>query len=131
VTGTDPVVWLRTTLDAAVSRADRWHDVECDVHTTSLGDAVVLQCATLCDCGGPAAVLRRIAADRKLLDDLLAEKHHVCIDSWYTCPAATEERDGGTYAETTGGGSCDCGRDERVQRRVRLLAEGWGWEETT
>jgi hypothetical protein len=61
------VVWLREAMDAAERAASRWHDVECDVHTTSLTDAAVLQSATLCDCGGPTAVLRRIAADRKTL----------------------------------------------------------------
>ncbi|MFF7190508.1 DUF6221 family protein [Streptomyces sp. NPDC008222] len=77
----------------------------------------------------PTAVLRRITKDRELLDDILAEKHHISDDPWYTCPAATRERDGGTYAETEGGGQCSCGRDERAQRRIRTLAEGYGWTE--
>lgn len=82
---------------------------------------------------GPAAVLRRIAADRKLLDDLLAERHHVNEgDCWYTCAAATEEADGGeTCDDKRRGKPCDCGRDMRVARRVRLLAEAWGWTEET
>lgn len=77
----------------------------------------------------PAVVLRRCAADRALLDDLTAERHHVNDgDCWYTCAAATEHRDGGeTCDDERRGGPCDCGRDTRVQRRVRLLAEGWGW----
>ncbi|MFB8182615.1 DUF6221 family protein [Streptomyces sp. NPDC055966] len=74
----------------------------------------------------PAAVLRRIAVDRQLLDDLLTEQHNVVEDPAYTCPAATAERDGGRNYHP---GACNCGRDERVQRRVRLFAEGYGWTE--
>jgi hypothetical protein len=78
----------------------------------------------------PAAVLRRVAADRRLLDDLLNERHEVVEDDWYTCPAATVERDGGECCdENRIGDPCNCGRDERAKRRVRLLAEGYGWEE--
>ncbi|MGW2692353.1 hypothetical protein ACWC3Y_10885 [Streptomyces sp. NPDC001296] len=64
------LAWLRETLDTAEKRADRWHDVECLVHDISLADAVVLQGATLCVCDGPAAVLRRITADRKTLAEI-------------------------------------------------------------
>lgn len=76
----------------------------------------------------PKAVLRRIKADRELLADLLAEKHMVNDgDCWYTCPAATQERDGGeTCNDGLEGEPCDCGRDERVERRIRIIAEGWG-----
>jgi hypothetical protein len=73
----------------------------------------------------PAAVLRRITADRALLDDLLDEKHYVLEDSWYRCSAANRAGD------RNGNEKCDCGRDERVQRQVRLLAEGYGWTEET
>ncbi|MFJ8006098.1 DUF6221 family protein [Streptomyces fagopyri] len=77
----------------------------------------------------PAAVLRGIAADRALLDDVLAEKHFVLEeDCWYTCGAATEEHDGGDTCDTGRRGKpCDCGRDARVARRVQLLAERYGW----
>jgi hypothetical protein len=59
--------WITQQIDTAAERADRWHDIECDVHATTLIDATVIQGATLCDCGGPAAVLRRCAVDRRLL----------------------------------------------------------------
>jgi hypothetical protein len=98
------VVWLRETLDAAERSADRWHDIECDVHVTNLTDAAVLQSATLCDCGGPAAVLRRIVADRKMLDEL--------------------ER-------ITGGDYLDDGELPLAEYVLRLLAGGWGWAEET
>ena len=80
----------------------------------------------------PASVLRRVKADRAILADLLAERHLVVDgDCWFTCTAATEDRDGGACCDDDRrGGPCDCGRDARVERRVRLLAESWGWEET-
>lgn len=59
--------WITQQIDNTAAHADRWHDTECAVHDTSLIDATVLQGATLCDCGGPAAVVRRCAADRKIL----------------------------------------------------------------
>jgi hypothetical protein len=79
----------------------------------------------------PDAVLRHIAADRALLADLKEERHEVVDgDCWYTCLAATEERDGGTSCRENGSADrrCDCGRDARVERRVRTIAEGWGWK---
>jgi hypothetical protein len=115
--------WITQQIDATAARADRWHDIECDAHTTTLIDAAVIQGATLCDCGGPASVLRRCAVDRRLLTDLLAEKHTVCDDSWYHCVAA----DGTGDRDCTQ--PCDCGRDERVERRMRLLAEAYGYDE--
>ncbi|MCC9307711.1 DUF6221 family protein [Kitasatospora sp. RB6PN24] len=76
----------------------------------------------------PAAVLRRVASERELLADLLAERHLVVEDPWYSCSVATEERDGGECRDGGRlGGPCDCGRDERVERRVLLLAEAWDW----
>lgn len=77
----------------------------------------------------PDAVLRRIATDRKLLDDLLAERHDDSEeDVWYACATLTDD-DGDPVCpdETRAPGPCDCGRDARVARRVRLLAEAWGW----
>lgn len=80
----------------------------------------------------PHAVLGRIKAERALIADLLSERHHVANDPWYTCQAATEERDGGEYGnEKYRGWPCDCGRDARVERRLRIMAEGWGWTEST
>ena len=71
----------------------------------------------------PARVLREVAAKRALLDDLLASRHDVVEDCWYTCAAATEEHDGGETCDASRrGGPCDCGRDARIQRYARLLA---------
>ncbi|MGW0837507.1 DUF6221 family protein [Streptomyces prunicolor] len=71
----------------------------------------------------PARVLREIGSKRQLLADVLAETHTVVEDCWYTCPAATEEHDGGqTCYDASEGKPCNCGRDARVARRLQLLA---------
>jgi hypothetical protein len=71
----------------------------------------------------PTRVLAEVEAKRQLLADALAEKHTVVEDCWYTCPAATEERDGGeTCNDADSGKPCNCGRDARVEQRLRLLA---------
>lgn len=68
-------------------------------------------------------VIADLDAKLALLEDLLAERHDVVEDCWYTCAAATEERDGGeTCNEGRQGGPCDCGRDARVNRRLLILA---------
>ncbi|WP_445520419.1 DUF6221 family protein [Streptomyces sp. NEAU-174] len=80
----------------------------------------------------PSVVLRRCAADRKLIADITAERHLVVEDCWYTCAAATEERDNGeTCDDERRGNPCDCGRDTRVERRLRIIAEGYGWTESS
>ena len=72
----------------------------------------------------PARVLREIEAKRQLLADVLAEGHFRNEeDNWYSCAALTDE-DGDPVCldESRAPGPCDCGRDARVARRVRLLA---------
>lgn len=63
-----------------------------------------------------------IDAKRQLIEDIISDRHRVVEDCWYTCPAATEERDGGESCHEDANGQCDCGRDKRVERRLRLLA---------
>lgn len=72
----------------------------------------------------PARVLREIDSKRRLLDDLLAEKHLTSEeDTWYACAALVDE-DGDPVCpnDARAPGPCDCGRDDRVLRRLRLLA---------
>lgn len=69
-------------------------------------------------------VLADLDAKLAIVDDLLAEKHEVVDDCWYTCSAATVERDGGESCDDDRrDGPCDCGRDARVERRLRILAK--------
>jgi hypothetical protein len=72
----------------------------------------------------PEGMLADLDAKLALVDDLLAERHEVVVDCWYTCAAATEENDGGeTCDDGRRGGDCDCGRDARVNRRLAILAQ--------
>lgn len=62
----------------------------------------------------PARVLCEIDAKRRLIADLLAEPHASVRpggSTWIYCDADSDPE-----------GSCECGRDERVNRRIRLLA---------
>lgn len=70
----------------------------------------------------PARVLAECEAKRALIADLNAERHEVVEDCWYTCAAATEDRDGGDCCNDSRGEDCDCGRDDRVARRLGFLA---------
>lgn len=67
----------------------------------------------------PERVLARVASLRALLDDLLAEPHLPPETLGHECPA-----------ELPVTGACDCGRDGRLARRLRLLAGACGQEET-
>jgi len=72
----------------------------------------------------PARVLAEVDAKRRLLADVLAEPHFRNEeDHWYTCAASTDQ-DGEPLCSDDGRapGPCDCGRDQSVTRRVRLLA---------
>ncbi|MFJ9847519.1 DUF6221 family protein [Kitasatospora sp. NPDC101155] len=140
----DVVAWLREELDRIEQTAQAAALADGPVWTHNLGDRWLVEGMdgpVIYDEGSPTdeqaqhialwdpqAVLRRVTADRQLLDDLLSERHTVVEDCWYTCPAATEEHDGGDCCDDDRrGGACNCGRDARVERRVRLLAEGYGW----
>ncbi|MDG9703769.1 DUF6221 family protein [Streptomyces sp. DH37] len=66
----------------------------------------------------PDGILADVEAKRALLDDLLADPHTDVEDSFYSCPAAP-----GAVGPRAGG-PCDpfeCGRDERLERRLKLL----------
>jgi hypothetical protein len=144
----DLVAWLRAQLDEdeRLAQAACW-DEQSDAWTARppqasyeqytvtdyLGDGVVIVRPENADDDGvgkhvaewdPARVLREIDDKRQLIADLVAERHLVNDgDDWYTCAAATEERDGGeTCDDDRRGKACDCGRDARVGRRLRLLA---------
>ena len=135
---TGALTYLTTALDSA-ERGARWAladdrhvgsgvriiDGELAIMPSAMSDGLAAHFTS----HDPARVLRRIKADRELLADFLAERHHVNDgDCWYTCRAATEERDGGeTCNDDERGKPCDCGRDARVERRVRNMAQGWGW----
>jgi hypothetical protein len=72
----------------------------------------------------PARVLREVTAKRALVESITAETHLVVdSDPYFTCNAATEERDGGeSWAREKWGTDCGCGRDDRVKTRLKILA---------
>jgi hypothetical protein len=70
------VRWLGVQLDADKARAAQWHDLECSIHEHQDGGLLKAVAAlevygevpgAVCDCGGPARVLREIDAKRQLL----------------------------------------------------------------
>jgi hypothetical protein len=66
---------------------------------------------------GPTAVLRRIAAGRKILE------LHQPVPGWPDeCTMCLSDR--GSWPETWSGDNYPC-------QTVRLLADGWGWTEET
>jgi hypothetical protein len=80
---------------------------------------------------GPARVLREVKAKRGLLAAILAEPHTVIYgDEFYSCsqavdpdPAPGEGGPGSGCADDGRAGQpCDCGRDARVERLLRILA---------
>lgn len=107
--------WITQQIDNTAASADRWHDTECATHDTTLIDATVLQSATLCDCGGPAAVLRRCQADRKIL-----EVHAPAGTQWdpYACNGCGIDSEYGHEVGHTN----DC-------ETLLALAEGYGLTE--
>jgi hypothetical protein len=84
---------------------------------------------------------RRVLADctarRRIIEAANGWRHEVVEDCWYTCPAATEDVDGGECCDDARRGTaCDCGRDRRVAVVLSALASvyadhpdfdpGWG-----
>lgn len=72
----DLASWLTFQLDEDTRTASSWHTLDCDIHAHLEGDADSVQATMamfhqapglVCDCGGPARMLREIDADRALL----------------------------------------------------------------
>lgn len=73
----------------------------------------------------PAGIAADLDTKEALLTDLLAEKHYVCDDPYYTCCAATRERDGDSCPGDEHhhlSNHCTCGLTERTTRRLHILA---------
>ena len=76
----------------------------------------------------PARVLRGVEAKRRLIADLLAQEHFLNDREWYGCRAVTDGR--GDEPDQPTGEPCTCGRDEDVERRLRLMASEWSTHES-
>lgn len=149
MTATDRMlVWLREALDAAevVARAaceggeGRWQQADPDrmpgfitgdhegYHVAYDEGYPTLEQATHIALHDPAAVLRRIAADRKILDEHASDgdpKYPQCVRCADTHPGDCEcgwHSLGGDHWRTAQTHPC---------ATVRALAEGYGWTEET
>jgi hypothetical protein len=72
----------------------------------------------------PARVLREVQAKRQIIDEVMSWRHTVNEeDGWYTCGAATQERDGGECFDERNIGECTCGLDDRRRAILAPLAE--------
>jgi hypothetical protein len=126
----------------AEDEAGAWsvHDVAaCDalLYEENLADATARTPA--CDCGYPARILRDVTAKRSLLAAITAEPHDYNPgDEFYSCSQAVdpdEDDPGENYPgsgcsnEERAGQPCDCGRDARVLRVLRILAGVYGTAE--
>jgi hypothetical protein len=64
-----------------------------------------------------------LAMRKQLVNVALSLKHSVCEDPWYTCPQATQERDGGeTIRDDMTGQPCECHVVETQQKLFTVLA---------
>lgn len=103
----DLVAFLRVRWDEAEAHAFRWHDLECEIYQC-LGAGLNAMVATVamfheapgavCDCGGPALVLRVVEADRGLLGQyerlLRAHARHKATEADLVADIEREERTG-------------------------------------
>lgn len=114
--------FVRTRLEAAECAAGS-RDTNAPIHETGCYYYNNTYDPAYCDCDGPMQALRAARAQIALLDDITAEKHLVVDgDCWFTCYAAKEDRDGGENCNDNAPDHCSCGRDDRVERRLRLMA---------
>lgn len=135
----DLTAWLRVCLDedeliVLAVDLDELGSLGVDIDT--YGSRAINNYLSLID---TEAVLKDIEAKRALLDLMASRRHHVEEDCWYTCAAATEERDGGECSnDARRGGPCDCGRDSLEQQVALTMAQiyagrpGWRteWRQT-
>ena len=80
----------------------------------------------------PARMAREVKAKRDLLAAILAERHdYIPGDSYYSCSQAVDPYEddpsekypgSGCSDECRAGQPCDCGRDARVERLLRIIA---------
>lgn len=112
---------------AEAAKSGPWRSDGGSVYATHPTDEVVdySESAPHIAANDPTAAIADLDAKLALLDDLVADRHfRLEEDNWYSCAALTDE-DGETLCidELRAGGPCDCGRDARVERRLRILAQ--------
>lgn len=121
--GDDHVSWVEFSEYASPVNRETWYPLVTEAQTY-VGDMLDDDLGHHIAANNPAAVIADCDIKLALIDDLLAERHEVVGDCWYTCVAATEEHDGGeTCNDDWRGRPCNCGRDARVNRRLGILAQ--------
>lgn len=74
----------------------------------------------------PARELRQVTAHRDLIAAILGQPHRQVDDGWYSCAQAADDDEpepgSACLDEDRAGGPCDCGRDARVERLLRIMA---------
>ena len=80
----------------------------------------------------PASTLRESATMRELIATILKEAHeYIPGDEFYSCSQAVDpysddkEPGSGCTDDDRRGDPCDCGRDLRVERLLRIIATRW------
>jgi hypothetical protein len=121
--GDDRVAAVQTFPDDVPARRELWLPLVTEAGSY-IGDTLDDEIGHHIAANDPADVIADCDAKLAIIDDLLAERHEVIEDPWYTCAAATEEHDGGRCCDQNRRGKpCDCGRDARLNRRLAILAQ--------
>lgn len=137
-----PGGWLRWQVRG--DGADRNSTTRDDRHPERIDDVAGVPIAAVSAAVGqhlvrhdPKTVLRRCAADRKLIADVQGWPHLTVGDTWYSCAQAIDdwEKDaapGSACAdEDRAGQPCDCGLVDRQRTVLMALAVGYGVLEPT
>lgn len=120
----DLVKPLRARLNELEAKALRARDGERTMHVDADDDIAPLLFNDEGEFDLPARVLRDVQAKRQIIDEVMSWRHRVNEeDGWYTCGAATEERDGGECFDERNIGECTCGLEERQRAILAPLAE--------
>lgn len=72
---------------------------------------------------GAQEAMKYLAALHKIVETTAEWRHEVVEDCWYTCAAATDEREGSECCDDSRrGGPCDCGLDYRRGQVLTAIA---------
>jgi hypothetical protein len=80
----------------------------------------------------PEVVLRRCAADREIVAEVMSWKHfYLDGDTWYSCglsvdPSVADDEPGSGCANDDDKGHCTCGLEYRQRKIFDPLARGYG-----
>jgi hypothetical protein len=112
-----------------------WAQVLCDPVTGSFGGQTrsrnVSTGMYVAEMSDPASVLSDVSQTRSLVAEILSWPHdYNDSDPYYSCSQAVEPGDdtappGSGCTNENAGKPCDCGRDARVLRMLKIIAGRW------